>query len=715
MDRFFFTLLGLITILGMTATVATAARPMQVDDLFKFLRVSDAQISPDGFWIAYVVTKVDLDANKSSSNLWLADVAGKNPPKRLTSTDKKDRHPRWSPDGKRILFESSRSGETQLWTIDIRGGEARQITNLATEASGAIWSADGKNIAFVSAVYPEFAKLPFKESDAANKKKMDEIKASPIKAKVFTKLFYRHWDSYVEDKRQHLFVLPFDNNGTEGFAEPRDVTPGDRDAFPTSSTFSSGDDFTFSPDGKYLVFSAVPEKDEAWSTNMDLCRVSINNTSDKWENLTKENLAADSAPMFSPDGNYLAYRAQKRPGFEADKWEIMIVETNQEGTFKSKPFSFTGALKTDVSVNEFTWAGKDKILFTADHLGKVGLFQILPLEDVKAATLIKNQMSGYNSGISASTDGAKIAFLNASMASPPEVFAGNADLRLSKPINISKVNETLLTELELPKPESVTLPGAGDTPTQMWILKPPGFDPSKKWPVAFLVHGGPQGAWEDGWSYRWNPQAWAARGYVVALPNPRGSTGFGQKYVDEISGDWGGKCYEDLMKAADYVEKLPYVDKDRIGSAGASFGGYMMNWFSVKTSRFKCLISHCGVYNFESMYTTTEEIWFDEWEHSGPPWGKGGRESYEKFSPHRFAENLAKFKTPMLIIHNDLDFRVPISEGTQIFTALQRQGVPSRFVNFPDEGHWVLKPKNSQFWYKEVFTWLEKYVPPGGR
>ena len=718
MDRFFFTLLGLITILGMTATVATAARPMQVDDLFKFLRVSDAQISPDGFWIAYVVTKVDLDANKSSSNLWLADVAGKNPPKRLTSTDKKDRHPRWSPDGKRILFESSRSGETQLWTIDIRGGEARQITNLATEASGAIWSADGKNIAFVSAVYPEFAKLPFKESDAANKKKMDEIKASPIKAKVFTKLFYRHWDSYVEDKRQHLYVLPFDANGAEGFAEPRDVTPGDRDAFPTSSTFSSGDDFTFSPDGKYLVFSAVPEKDEAWSTNMDLCRVSISNTSDKWENLTKENLAADNAPMFSPDGNYLAYRAQKRPGFEADKWEIMIVETNKEGTFKGKPVSFTGALKTDISVNDFTWAGKDKILFTADHLGKVALFQILPLEDVPtvgSSNLIKNQMSGYNSGISASADGTKIAFLNASMASPPEVFAGNADLRLSKPINISKVNETLLTELELPKPESVTLPGAGDTPTQMWILKPPGFDPSKKWPVAFLVHGGPQGAWEDGWSYRWNPQAWAARGYVVALPNPRGSTGFGQKYVDEISGDWGGKCYEDLMKAADYVEKLPYVDKDRIGSAGASFGGYMMNWFSVKTGRFKCLISHCGVYNFESMYTTTEEIWFDEWEHSGPPWGKGGRESYEKFSPHRFAENLAKFKTPMLIIHNDLDFRVPISEGTQIFTALQRQGVPSRFVNFPDEGHWVLKPKNSQFWYKEVFTWLEKYVPPGGR
>ncbi len=241
-----------------------------------------------------------------------------------------------------------------------------------------------------------------------------------------------------------FLYCPYDANGAEGFLEPRDVTPGDRDAFPTSSTFSSGDDFTFSPDGKYLVFSAVPEKDEAWSTNMDICRVSINNTSDKWENLTKENLAADSAPMFSPDGNYLAYRAQKRAGFEADKWEIMIVETSQDGSFKGKPSSFTGALKTDISVNDFTWAGKDKILFTADHLGKVALFQILPLEDIKAAALIKNQMSGYNSGISASADGAKIAFLNASMASPPEVFAGNADLRLSNPINISKVNEGLI-------------------------------------------------------------------------------------------------------------------------------------------------------------------------------------------------------------------------------------------------------------------------------
>jgi dipeptidyl aminopeptidase/acylaminoacyl peptidase len=279
---------------------------------------------------------------------------------------------------------------------------------------------------------------------------------------------------------------------------------------------------------------------------------------------------------------------------------------------------------------------------------------------------------------------------------------------------LSHANDELRAQLDMPRPESVHVPVEGDVKMQMWILKPPGFDANKKWPVAFLVHGGPQGAWEDGWSYRWNPQLWAAQGYVVVLPNPRGSTGFGQKFVDEITGDWGGKCYRDLMKAADYVENLPYVDKDRIGAAGASFGGYMMMWFSVQTGRFKCLISHCGVWNFESMYATTDEVWFDEWEHGGPPWG-GNRKSYEEFSPHRFAQNLGKFKTPMLVIQNDLDFRCPVGQGHELFTALQRQGVKSRFINFPDEGHWVLKPKNSEYWHKEVFAWLTKYVPPGGR
>jgi dipeptidyl aminopeptidase/acylaminoacyl peptidase len=289
------------------------------------------------------------------------------------------------------------------------------------------------------------------------------------------------------------------------------------------------------------------------------------------------------------------------------------------------------------------------------------------------------------------------------------------DVRTPTPRTLTDVNGDVLAGKQLATTEEVWYRSVDGYRIQGWIVKPPGFDPAKKWPVAFLVHGGPQGAWEDGWSYRWNPQAWAAQGYVVALPNPRGSTGFGQKFVDEISGDWGGKCYRDLVAGLDYVEKLPFVDKDRIGSAGASFGGYMQDWFAVNdiAKRFKCLISHCSVWNFESMWGTTEELWFDEYEHGGLPWEIPGK--YREFSPHTRAGELGKHKTPMLVIQNDLDFRCPIGQGHELFTALQRQGVPSRMVNFPDEGHWVLKPKNSQFWHKEVFGWLTKFVPPGGR
>jgi dipeptidyl aminopeptidase/acylaminoacyl peptidase len=320
--------------------------------------------------------------------------------------------------------------------------------------------------------------------------------------------------------------------------------------------------------------------------------------------------------------------------------------------------------------------------------------------------IIKGDITGACSALSASKATGKLAFLNSTLDRPAEVFVAGLTLHAE---NVSQANTRLLAELDLPRPENVTVTVEG-TSMQMWVLKPPGFDPRKKWPLAFLVHGGPQGAWEDNWSFRWNPELWAAQGYVVALPNPRGSTGFGQKFVNEISGDWGGKCFDDLMAGLAYLEKQPYIDSERMSAAGASFGGYMMNWFQGHTTKFKTLITHCGVYNFDSMYALTDELWFDEWEHGGPPWAK--RDAYEKHSPHRFAKN---FKTPMLIIQNDLDFRVPVAEGLQLFTTLQRLGVPSKMINFPDEGHWVLKPANSAYWHKEVFAWLAKYVPPGGR
>lgn len=705
MKRFGYLLLA-IAMTTTTTIPAADKRPMTIDDMFKFKRVSDPQISPDGKWVVYVITTVaDVAGNKTQSNLWLASTDGKER-RQLTTTEKKDRHPRWSPDGKQILFESTRSGDSQLWLIDLSGGEARQLTRISSGAETAIWSRDGKRIAFVSAVYPEYSEKPFKESDELNKKKKEETEKNPVKAKVFKQLFYRHWDSYVEDKRQHLFVMNADGS------DVRDVTPGDRDAYPTSTTFSIGDDFTFSPDGNFLLFTAVPEKGEAWSTNHDICRVSITNTSTKWENLTP-NKAGDTAPQFSPDGTKLAYRAQKKAGYEADKWNLMVVDCNADGTFKGEPKNITEDL--DRSADGFVWAGNDAIYYNADHEASVAVVRA-ELSGSKPRVVLSEGQTG-----SMSYHGGQLVFTKAAINHPNEVCIDPVDARAKSDgtsstipitVDISRANEELLKSLDLPRPENVSV-DVEDGKMQMWILKPPGFDEKKKWPVAYLVHGGPQGAWEDGWSFRWNASLWAAQGYVVVMPNPRGSTGFGQKFCDEITGDWGGKCYRDLMAGADYVEKLPYVDKDRIGSAGASFGGYMMDWFAVNTGRFKCLISHCSVWNFESMWGTTDELWFDEFEHGGLPWEKPGK--YREFSPHTRAGNLAKFKTPMLLIQNDLDFRCPVGQGHELFSALQRLEIKSKLINFPDEGHWVLKPANSKFWHEQVFAWLKEHVPPGGK
>ena len=689
-----------------STSIAADKRPMKVDDMFKLKRVAAPQISPDGKQVAYQVTAVNLAENKSSAAIWVAASDGKTPPKQLADPKgKKDTAPRWSPDGKKLLFESTRSGTPQLWVVSADGSEPKQLTDISTGASTGMWSPDGTSIAFVSAVYPEFSEKPFAESDKLNKGKDEEIEKSPVKAKVFTRLFYRHWDEYVGDKREHLFVIGADGKGC------RDVTPGDRDAYPTSTTFNSGDDFTFTPDSKYLVFTAVPAKDEAWSTNHDLCRVSITNTSPKWETLTADNKAADGGPKFSANGKKLAWRTQSKAGYEADKWDISVADCKPDGTLVGKPFNVTS--KYDVSVNEFTWNGgsDSAFFFTADLNGGTPIFTVKADGDGFRV----HYSGGVCAALSIATDNHFLSFTEAGIDRPPEVKAYWWATRMEpKAIALDHANDALLAELDRPRPEAVKVKVEGGD-LQMWILKPPGFDPTKNWPVAFLVHGGPQGAWEDTWSYRWNPELWAAQGYIVALPNPRGSTGFGQKFVDDISGDWGGKCYRDLEAGLDYVEKLPYVDKDRIGAAGASFGGYMMDWFAVNdiAKRFKCLISHCSVWNFESMWGTTDELWFDEYEHGGLPWEIPGK--YREFSPHTKAGNLGKYKTPMLVIQNDNDFRCPIGQGHELFSALQRQGVPSRFVNFPDEGHWVLKPKNSDYWHKEVFGWLKKYVPPGGK
>jgi dipeptidyl aminopeptidase/acylaminoacyl peptidase len=662
---------------------AQSKRPIELEDMFRIRRVSDPQLSPDGKWVAYVVTVVDKAANRTNSDIWLIPSEG-GEAKQVTNSPRHDRHPRWSPDGKWIAFESNRGGSFQIYLMGSEDGEAKQLTSISTEATSPVWSHDGKTIAFVSAVFPEYSDKPYTESDALNKKKQDDRDNSKVKARVMTKLLYRHWDSWVDDKRQHLFVVPVAGGN------PKDVTPGDRDAVPTSSTFSAGDDFDFSPNDNELAYTAtpLPIHEEAWSTNHDVYTVNLA-TGERKQITT--NLAADGFPRYSPDGKYIAYRAQARPGFEADRWQLMLYD-RAKGTTRSLTETF------DANVEVMTWTDDSKKLyFDAEEKGNKPLWSVtIKGNDVKK--VIDNAVNG---DVNISPNGKSVFFTHQSFTHPVEVFSSSIDGKNLR--QLTHVNDELFSHLMFTEPEYVWFTGATGTKVQMWIAKPPAFDAAKKYPLVYWVHGGPQTAFLNSWSYRWNSQLWAAQGYVVALPNPRGSTGFGQKFTDEISKDWGGKPYEDVMNGLASMETRPYIDSTRMAAAGASYGGYMMNWLNGHTDKFKTIICHDGVFNFSSMYGTTEEVWFDEWEH-GKPWE---HPDAEKFSPNLYAEN---FKTPTLIIHSELDYRVPLTEGQQLFTMLQRRGIASKLLYFPDEGHWVLKPQNSELWHKTIFEWLGQYL-----
>lgn len=667
--------------------LAQTKRPIELEDLFRTKRVSDPQLSPDGEWVAYTVTVVEKEANRTNSDIWISSAEGGGTARQLTNSPRHDRHPRWSPDGKSIAFESNRGGSFQLYRVGAEGGEPIQVTTISTEATQPVWSPDGKHLAFVSAVFPEFSDKPFAESDLLNKNTQDSRDNSKVKGRIMTKLLYRHWDSWVDDKRQHIFIVPAD-----GIGAARDLTPGDRDAIPTSSTFSEGDDFDFSPDGKELAFTAtpLPVREEAWSTNHDI--YSVNIATGEQKQITT-NRAADGFPRYSPDGKYIAYRAQARAGFEADRWQLMLYD-RAKGTMRSLTNSF------DSNVGAMVWSKNSRMLyFDSEEKGNKPLWSVSTKgDDVKK--IVENAVYG---DVNISSNGKMLVFSMQKLTRPIEIYSSSSDGKNLR--QLTRVNGDLFSQLTFTEPEHVWFTGANGDKVQMWIIKPAIFDATKQYPLVFWVHGGPQGAFMNSWSSRWNPQVWASQGYVLALPNPRGSTGFGQKFTDEISRDWGGKVYEDLMNGLAYMEQLPYIDTTRMAAAGASYGGYMMNWFNGHTDKFKTLVTHDGVFNFYSMYGTTEEVWFDEWEH-GIPWETP---DFDKFSPHKYAAN---FKTPMLVIHNELDYRVPLNEGQQLFTTLQRKGIASKFLYFPDEGHWVLKPGNSELWHKTIFEWLNGYLKP---
>jgi dipeptidyl aminopeptidase/acylaminoacyl peptidase len=662
--------------------------------MMKLKRVGAPVPSPDGKWVVFDCEDVDLAANTKISHLWIVPANG-GESRRLNQTPNHEERLRFSPDGKRLIWTSKATDPTQIWMCDFDPnagalvGKPHQVTNISTGADGAIWSPDGKNIVFVSAVYPEC------NDDMCNKQRDEKLKKSKVKAKIFTRLFYRHWSAFTEFKRSHLFVVSADADASQPNTA-RDLTPGDHDVPPFS--LGGQDMYAISPDGQEVAYTSNIDEVEATSTNNEIFIVPIAGGAARKISTSP---GADTTPLYSPDGKYLAWRSQARAGFEADKWRL-FVQDRESGKTRDVTEKFGR------SVASFDWShlrDADMIYFAAEDHGEAPIYSI-GLNGGEATQLAQLHADDLTFGPNET-----LYFTRMSIMAPNEIWkiwmphvipAESAD----KPVPLTHMNDTLLSKIDMQPMESFTFKGANDEDVQGFMIKPPGFDPNKKYPLKFLIHGGPQGAWGNEWTYRWNAELFAAIGnYVVVTINFHGSTGYGQKFTDSISGDWGGKPYVDLMKGLDYVEKtFPFIDKNREAALGASYGGYMANWLLGHTNRFKCIVSHDGMFNAESAYGTTEELWFANWEFGGPPWKK--RDVYRKWSPHEYAAN---FKTPTLVVHGQNDYRLDVSQGFDLFTTLQVLKVPSKMLYFPDEGHWVLKPQNSQLWYKTVNDWVDQW------
>jgi dipeptidyl aminopeptidase/acylaminoacyl peptidase len=755
----------LLVLIFSLSAFSQARHPFTFEDMMKLKRVGEPVPSPDGKWVLFSAVDVDLAANKKTPHIWIVPLNTNSgatgvPPvqqapggpasERILIADQDGDRPRWAPDGKRFAFISTKQSGSQIWIADFDGTAGavtgvHKLTLIATEAGGELWSPDGTHILFVSDVYPECDGAPDTEV-ACNAKRVKEAEDSTVKALIFDRLLYRHWNAYKAGKRTHIFVVPAD--ACVGTAAPgcpagaaRDLTPGDYDA----PVFSLGgqDNYAFSPDGQEICYTSNHDKVEATSTNNDLWIVPVNNgatgvspvqaVSIQAKNITADNPASDSTPLYSPDGKYIAYRAQQHPGYESDRFRLMLFD-RKTGEKKNLTEDFNRWVGT------FTWGPDSKRLyFTAENKGESPVYELNrdPEATYREQGILCNVCSRYtrelvgqfNDDVALTPDGHTILFTRMSIGFPSEIGRATTDgspcivdyakgkfppfpryeaaeCELAKVEMVTHLNDTVLSQVAISPLESFWFPGANGDKVQGFLVKPPNFDASKKYPVKFLIHGGPQGAWGDDWSYRWNPELFAANGYVVIMINFHGSTGYGQKFIDAINGDWGGAPFEDLMKGLDYAEKTyPFIDKDRECALGASYGGYMANWVLGHTGRFKCIVSHDGMFNTESAWGTTEELWFNNWEFKGTPYTNP--EMYEKWSPRNAAKS---FKTPTLVIHGQLDYRLDVSEGFQLFTTLQTMGVPSKMLYFPDEGHWVLKPQNSQLWYKTVNDWVDQWT-----
>ena len=668
------------------ATQLSAKAPFTFDAMMKLARISEPQLSPDGKLVAFTVQTVDFQNNSKPSQIYVVPLAG-GTPSQLSHDGTSNTRPRWTPDGKRIFFVSNRSNGSQIWSMNPDGSDPKQITNLPTEADGEILAGNGRLILITSEVYPACAATPAvvgAEYNAdCNKQHLDQDAASKVKARIYTSLLYRHWTAYQGPRRSHLLVMNLDTGKVQDF------TPG----FLNVPPFSLGgpEPYAFSPDSTEIAYVSNTDPDLSTSTNSDIFTVAL--TGGEPKRLTN-NPGADEGPVYSPDGHYLAYRTQLRSGYESDQWRLALLERDT-----SKLTTLTDSI--DRPVESYTFSPDSKRIFfvTEDH-GSHPL-QMMAVTGGSIRTIAHGQSTIDDVQLTA--DGKTMIYSEQSGSRPVEIYrttsAGGAGVALTN------LNQAVLDQYELTAQEVITIDAADGAKIDSFVIKPPGFNPQTKYPVVFLIHGGPQGAWGETWSYRWNGQVFAGAGFLVVMPNPRGSTGYGQQFTDGVNGDWGGHAYQDIMAVVDHVSGLPYADKDRMGAAGGSYGGYMIDWILGHTDRFKALVSHAGVFDLRSEAGTTEELWFPKWEFQGFPWENP--EMYDRWSPSNYVK---EFKTPTLVTHGELDYRVPIGQGQELFTALQIQKVTSKLIQFPDEGHWILKPQNSALWYTNVLAWFGEFL-----
>jgi dipeptidyl aminopeptidase/acylaminoacyl peptidase len=639
-------------------------RAITFDDYIALKSVSDPQLSPDGKWVAYTVSIPSLQDNRNVARVWVAEVAtGKS--RQLTNGPGSDRQPRWSPDGKALAFVSTRDSGAQVWVLPIGGGDAQKVSHLPDGVSDPVWLPDGSGLIVTSDIkWPVNQEIDRRDGEY------------PTEARIWTGLMWRHWDDWRAGKRQHLFRVDIaTGKGT-------DLTPVDHDV-PTIATSGDGD-YAISPDGKDILVAMHGDSTVADNTNVDIYAIEGANL----HRLTT-NPGADNTPRFSPDNRWTSFLSMERAGFEADRVRLMVADRS---TGVGPPVDATAGWS--FSIGSYTWCPNSKCVYAVvEERGRDNVYRI----DVPGFKRTRVITGGVNTGVQVGPDNKTLVYLHQSNTQPAEVWASGKAL--------THHNDSALATLDLPPLEEFGFVGALGDSVFGWVQKPPGFDPTKKYPLIYLIHGGPQGAWTDSWGPRWNNQMFAARGFAVAEVNFHGSTGYGQKFTDAISQHWGDYPYEDVMKGVDAVARLPYIDSTRMGAAGASYGGYMVYWIAGHTNRFKVLVDHDGVFNTTSMAGSTEELWFSDWEFGGSPYTN--RALYEKWSPLNFVSN---WKTPMLIVHSQLDYRVDLSEGYQAFTAAKRMGVKAKFLYFPDEGHWVLRPRNRRIWWGTVLDWLEGYL-----